>query len=361
MDTTHFPHTPDTGRAAQALMDKIRGPLAAPGPGASSPLYTLLDIANRLEGDPHTAQQIWVVRDTLRPGHDGGQISTWPLWFSEKARASEKPLLYLTQSPTSAELCALANQAADRGIVCNDIESSPSRWPKGAHPWLPLWLAANHQCLPYDPACSEEARAILLGALQALYVEGQPGFCYLTLHDEPAMEPTQVADPSAAFKGMYPVQGFDVDDSRPRIRLLGAGLSLREVRAAAHLLDERWGVQSEVWSCPSYTRLAREATSAERWNRLNPGRPRKTAHLHHSLAGSQVPIVAVTGYGQYIAEQLASHVRAPYCALGADSLGDGQPVSRHWIVVSALTELARQGSVDSALADRALSDARRAH
>ena len=41
-------------------------------------------------------------------------------------------------------------------------------------------------CTPYDPASAGEARAILRGALQALYVDGDAGCCYLTLHGDDA-------------------------------------------------------------------------------------------------------------------------------------------------------------------------------
>lgn len=70
----------------------------------------------------------------------------------------------------------LAEQIGHRGIVFNDLESAASRWPKGAHPWLPLWLSANAQCRPYDPASAAEAQAILLAALDELYVQGRHGF-----------------------------------------------------------------------------------------------------------------------------------------------------------------------------------------
>jgi pyruvate dehydrogenase E1 component len=361
MDMPLFRQTPDTGRAAQACMTMISRHAHAAGAAPDSPLEVLREIATQLEIDPHTARQVWVVRNTRQPIPAGSLASPWPLWFSPTARASERPLLYLTQSSTSAELCTLTAQAAERGIFCNDIESTPSRWPKGAHPWLPVWLASNHSCLPYDPACSAEARAILLGALQALYVDGQPGFCYLALHDQPVVGLAQQPDPAAAFQGMHQTLGFADDDPRPKIHLLGAGLMLREVTAAAAYLEQYCGVQSAVWSCPSYTRLAREAAAAEQWNRLHPGEARKAAHLHRCLPEDDVPIVAVTGYGQHIAQQIGAHLRAPFSALGADSPGSGEGLGHHWIAACALGELARLGHVPSALAEDALAQARRTH
>ncbi|MGC1328625.1 transketolase-like TK C-terminal-containing protein [Pseudomonas sp.] len=361
MNMPHFHRTLETDQAARACMTTIRSGKIVRNEALNSPLRALREIAHLLQNDPRTAEKVWVIGESHPPGSETGQVTAWPLWFSAKSRASEKPLLYLTQSTTSAELSALVTEAAERGIFCNAIESTPSRWPKGAHPWLPLWLASNQRCLPFDPACNEEARAVLLGALHALYVEGRPGFCYLTLHDENLPRMANVPDTTAPFQGMYQVQDFADGGPRPKVHLLGAGLQLREVMAAAVLLDEYWGVQCAVWSCPSYTRLARDAAAAGRWNRLHPGAPRRTAHLHRCLPDKEVPIVAVTGYGEHIARQIGAHLSAPFCALGSDSLSAGHQPDRHWIVASGLGELARLGHIATSMAEQAVAEACRRH
>lgn len=310
MDSTLAPHTAETAQAALACLHAISSrPLA----DAASPVQAVLDIADHLDAPG----QAWVIRDTRR--RPSPQASTWPLWFSATARRSERPLLYLTQSPTSAQLHTVALQAAERGIVCNDIESGPSRWPKGAHPWLPLWLLANRSCLPFDPANGAEARAIVLGALQAFYVQGRPGFCYLALHDQPDEVPLAINDPAAAFLGMHCLQRFAEPAWPRRVRLLGAGRALHEVIAAARVLRERWAVDCEIWSCPSYTRLARDAEAAARWRRLHPGATQARSHLEDCLGAGGSAIVAVTGYERCIAEQLGAYISAPFTALGADT------------------------------------------
>lgn len=316
---------------------------------------------NRLERDPGTARHVWIIRSNKQPqtANAHTRISAWPLRFSATARASEKPLLYLTSSATSAELCALSNESAHRGILCNDIETLSSRWPKGAHPWVPLWLVANPQCLPFDPASGAEAQAIALAALQSLYVDGNDGFYYMALHDEPNdfIAPISRLSASEAIKGMYRLSSIDADadSTRPRVRLLGAGLALQSVVAAAQLLREDWGVASELWSCPSYTRLARDADEAQRWNRLHPGMPRRSAHLLDCLAAEDWPVVAVTGYAQHVAEQIGAHVKSRFVALGADSTGAAMGrVDKHWIVVLALQALAQEGVISQGHVERAM-------
>jgi pyruvate dehydrogenase E1 component len=341
MDHLHLRHTASTGSAAQACLAHIaRHPLDGT---RTSPLYTVTEIVRRLQQTAATRDSLWVINDRVDETSGTGSVSAWPLWFSEQSRNDERPLFYLTQSPTSAHLSMLTAQTAERGIILNDIESAPSRWAKGAHPWLPLWLAANRQCTPFDPACGEEASAILAGALQDLYVEGKPGFYYLTLHDEPGDE--LPCDRSQASLGMYRLDAGPQDVQAPRVRLLGAGLMLREVRAAAALLRDQWGICAEVWSCPSYTRLARDAERHARRNRFGRGKVTASCHLHVCLAGTASPIVAVTGYAEFVAAQLAAYVTAPFTALGSDSLEPGQRLDRHWIVATALRGLAGQGVI----------------
>ncbi|MBV4454929.1 MULTISPECIES: transketolase-like TK C-terminal-containing protein [Pseudomonas] len=305
--------------------------LSAADGSAHSPLYTVMTMANTLE----STRQAWVIRGQSR----SRRVGNWPSWFARNT--VEKPLLYLHSAQSSAQLSALADVTQQRGILCNDIENQPSPWPRGAQPSLPLWLAAHPRCTPYDPACGEEARAIVLAALRALYVDGKPGFYYLALHDQESAAALSAQDCEGVLKGMYPIRRNHAGD----VRLLGAGRALEEVQHAARLLEQDWNITAQVWSCPSYTRLAREAAAAERWNRLHPTAPKRSCHLRECLAANAAPVIAVTGYPQAIVDQLAGYVDARFVALGAGSVQAGAP-SRYWIVVMALRALADEGRTD---------------
>lgn len=317
-----------TAQSAQRCIDAL-DTAASPG---SSPLYTVMTMANTLE----SSRQAWVIRGQSR----SRRVGDWPTWFARNR--GEKPLLYLHSAASSAQLCALSEHTAQRGILCNDIENQPSPWPKGAHPSLPLWLAAHPRCTPYDPASGDEARAIVLAGLRTLYVEDQPGFYYLALHDQDGNTAMDGQDCADAHKGMYPIHRGQVGD----VHLLGAGRALEEVMQAARLLAQDWNITAQVWSCPSYTRLAREAASAERWNRLHPLAPRRSCHLRDCLAGNAAPVIAVTGYPQAIVDQLRAHVATRFIGLGAGSVQAMAP-SRYWVVVSALRALVEQGQIDA--------------
>ncbi|MNM44760.1 Pyruvate dehydrogenase E1 component [compost metagenome] len=334
MDIMRLQRTRHTGQAAAACIHGIE----VSAKPTHSPRQAVLNIVDALRRNPQTCNQFWLIDDRADPQQPLTSISAWPLWFSENSRYDERPLLYLTQSCTSAHLEMLTTQTADRGIILNDIESSPSRWAKGAHPWLPLWLAVNRHCMPFDPACAAEAQAIVTGALRELYLEGRPGFCYLTLHDS-SVESLE-CDRSAAYRGMYRLAGAEL----PQVRLLAAGRMLEEVQAAARQLEQDWGIRSVVWSCPSYTRLARDATAVQQWNRHNRLHAARRSHLAECLGSTEAPVVAVTGYAEFVAAQLAPHVNAPFTALGADTLSAGQRLTRDWITYIALRSLTVQGT-----------------
>jgi len=60
-----------------------------------------------------------------------------------------------------------------------------------------------------------------------------------------------------------------------RVQLLGSGTIFREVIAAADLLHGDWGVEADLWSCPSFIELARDCRDTTRWNCCT--RPRSRA------------------------------------------------------------------------------------
>src|SRR3546814_8462216 len=74
----------------------------------------------------------------------------------------------------------------------------------------------------------------------------------------------------------------------PHVQLMGSGTILREVIAAAELLDKDFGVTADIWSCPSFNELARDGQDAERHNRFHPEAktPRK-AYITGLLEGRQ--------------------------------------------------------------------------
>ena len=217
-------------------------------------------------------------------------------------------------------------------------------------------LSANiPNCISYDPTFAYEVAVIIQDGLRRMYAEQQDVYYYLTVMNEnyphPAM-PEGAAD--SIVKGMYLFAAGAKKPKAPRVQLLGSGTIFREVIAAADLLRNDWGVEADLWSCPSFTELARDGRAAERFNLLNPTAKARVSHVEACLAPTQGPIVAATDYVRAFADQIRPYVRRRYVVLGTDGYGRSDTreklrsffeVDRHYVTVAALKALADDGAL----------------
>jgi hypothetical protein len=313
----------------------------------SSPLGQIHAIADRLDRDRATGiDDAWVVRAAPPPPRlagrtdpgaaSGDRPTAWPRWFRHDLIGADAPVLYLLKSSSVAGIATALADSRGRGVFCNEAEAWSSRWQKGVQPDVPLWLSTSFGGLPFDPATGAEAAAILRHALSSRSRSGEASRVYVSAHDrlgiERPLSPRQVAD---AVQGMYRFRDRAGGGQAPGVRLLGAGHALANVLAAADLLWTDWGIASEVWSCPSYTRLARDAEARGR-----------AAHVHACLAGSEAPVVAVTGYPMHIADQIRAFAGPRFSALGAEwAPRSAFAPSAEWITATALKSLSEDGAV----------------
>jgi pyruvate dehydrogenase E1 component len=210
-------------------------------------------------------------------------------------------------------------------------------------------------CRAYDPAFGYELAVIIQDGLRRMVGEQEDVFYYLTLMNENYHHPPM---PSGAetgiLRGMYQLQ--EGSGSGPRVQLLGSGTILREVMAAAELLESDFGVAADVWSVTSFTELRRDGIEVERWNMLHPlqDEPRE-AYVSACLPPDGGPVVAASDYIRAFADQIRQWVPGRYRVLGTDGFGRSDfrsalrrffEVDRHHVVLAALKELADAGAVE---------------
>ena len=166
-------------------------------------------------------------------------------------------------------------------------------------------------CVSYDPTFSYEVAVIVQDGLRRMYAEQEDVFYYITVMNENYEHPGM---PEGAedgiIKGMYLFK--EGPRRRPeghRVQLLGSGTILREVIAAADLLEQDFGISADIWSCPSFTELRRDAMAAERWNLLHPLEGKRLSHVETCLDRPHRP-----GGGRH---RLHAPVRRPDPHLGA--------------------------------------------
>ena len=214
--------------------------------------------------------------------------------------------------------------------------------------------ASVPNCRAYDPAFAYEVAVIVDYGARRMLTQGEDEFYYLTVMNENYAQPTMPPDAyDDIVKGMHRLRALTSKKTKKRVRLLGSGAILLEVLAAADLLRDEWAVEAEVWSVTSFSELARDARTVERWNRLHPQETARVSHLGHCLVGDAIT-VAATDYVRAYPGLIAPYVQGDFVALGTDGFGRSATraelrrffeVDRHAVMLAALQGLAKRGAV----------------
>jgi pyruvate dehydrogenase E1 component len=223
-----------------------------------------------------------------------------------------------------------------------------------------LLAGAIPNCRAYDPTFSYEIAVILQDGSRRMLQEQEDVYYYVTVMNENYAHPDMpqgVED--GIIKGMYLFRdGGKAKKNEPRVQLLGSGTILREVIAAAELLQKEFGVASDIWSCPSFSELRRDGFDAERWNRLHPmDKKPRVAHVTECLAERAGPAIAATDYVREYADQIRAFMPhgKRYTVLGTDGYGRSDTranlrgffeVDRYWIAHAAIAALAAEGAMN---------------
>ena len=219
-------------------------------------------------------------------------------------------------------------------------------------------------CRTYDPAYAYEVVTIVQNGLKVMFEEQENCFYYITTMNENYLQPPMPENvEEGIIKGMYLFEEGDV--SELKVQLMGAGSILNEVREAAIILKEKYGVASDVWSLTSVNQLTRDGQAAERWNMLNPKENAKTAYITEQLTDRQGPVIVATDYVKSYTEQLRAYIPANYKVLGTDGFGRSDTreqlrhffeVNRYFIVLAALKSLSDEGKIEISVVAQAIAD-----
>lgn len=228
-----------------------------------------------------------------------------------------------------------------------------------------LQAATIPNCISYDPTFSYELAVIIQDGLRRMYELEENVFYYITVMNEnyshPAM-PDGAAE--GILKGLYKFSASAKDDGKtPAVQLLGSGTILNEVIKAADILETDYGVASNVWSATSMNELRREGLDVERWNTLHPESKPRVSYVERCLQDENGPVIAATDYMKSYADSIRAFVPSRYIVLGTDGFGrsdDREQLRNHfevnhkYIVVSALSALFEDGSIESSTVKKAI-------
>jgi pyruvate dehydrogenase E1 component len=225
-----------------------------------------------------------------------------------------------------------------------------------------MLAAAIPNCRAYDPTFAFELAVILQDGLRRMYAEQENIFYYVTVMNENYAHPALPAGAERGIiRGMYLLR--EGADKELRVQLMGSGAILREVLAAAELLEADFDVAADVWSVTSFTELARDGADAERFSLLHPEEPPRLSYVAECLTPRQGPVVASTDYVRAYADQIRAFVPRRYKVLGTDGFGRSDTrkklreffeVDRNFVVLAALQALAQDGELPREVVGRAI-------
>jgi pyruvate dehydrogenase E1 component len=214
----------------------------------------------------------------------------------------------------------------------------------------------------YDPTFGFEVAVIIQDGLRRMFAEQEDVYYYVTLMNENYAHPALPKDAEEGIlRGMYRIRegrgarGEGRGKNLPQVQLLGAGTILREVLAAAEMLEQDWKVSADVWSVTSFTELRRDGMGVERWNRLHPDAKQKQSWVEQCLDKTTGPVIAASDYMRTVPDMIRNWVSHRYVALGTDGFGrsdtrvalrDFFEVDRNHVTVAALKALADEGKID---------------
>ena len=209
-------------------------------------------------------------------------------------------------------------------------------------------------CVAYDPTYAYELAVIIQDGLRRMIGEQEDVFYYITCMNENYVHPPMPSGvEDGILKGMYLLQVGG--QGKIRAQLMGAGTILREVLDAAELLENDFGIPTDVWSVTSFNQLRHDALESDRWNQLHPGEKPRKCYVEQCLADRPGPYIAATDYMKINADQIRSWVPGRYVTLGTDGYGRSDAraalrehfeVDKHFVAVAALKALADDGVLD---------------
>jgi pyruvate dehydrogenase E1 component len=209
-------------------------------------------------------------------------------------------------------------------------------------------------CVAYDPTYAYELAVIVQDGMRRMYQVQESVFYYITCMNENYAHPAMpTGSTQGILNGMYLLRAGGA--GKLRATLFGSGTILREVLAAADLLEQDYGVSADVYSVTSFSELRRNALDIERWNLLHAGEPQKKTFIQEALGDREGPFIAATDYMKTVADQIRLWVPGRYAVLGTDGFGRSDSraelrrffeVDRHYVVIAALKALADDGKID---------------
>ncbi|MBR9978730.1 MAG: pyruvate dehydrogenase (acetyl-transferring), homodimeric type [Bacteroidetes bacterium] len=192
----------------------------------------------------------------------------------------------------------------------------------------------------YDPAYAYEIAVILREGMRRMYEEGENVFYYLTIGNENYPQPALPEGDDVKeeiLKGLYLLRKAELNKAKLHADIMANGSILNEAVKAKKILEENYGVATNVWSATSYKQLHNDGLEVERWNRMHPTETPRVPYVTQKLADAKGAIVAATDYVKALPDTICRWTPGGLISLGTDGFGrsEGRAQLRDFFEVDA--------------------------
>jgi pyruvate dehydrogenase E1 component len=286
------------------------------------------------------AMSSWIAAGTAYSNHD---LCTIPFYI----------LYSMFGFQRIGDLCWAAGDCRARGFIMGGTAGRTTLAGEGLQhqDGHSLVLASTvPNCISYDPTYSYELAVIIHDGMRRMYDEQESIYYYITVMNENYPHPVMPKNSSEGIlRGMYLLKQVGKKKNTHKVQLLGGGTILREVEAAAEMLNTEFNISSDIWSVTSFNELARDGQDVDRYNRLHPLETPRQSYVDMCLGNTQGPVIAATDYIRLYAEQIRAFIPEKYYVLGTDGYGRSDTreqlrkffeVDRYHVTTTALKALA---------------------
>jgi pyruvate dehydrogenase E1 component len=217
--------------------------------------------------------------------------------------------------------------------------------------------------MAYDPAFAFEIAIIIRDGIKRMYSDKEKIFYYLTVgNDTYPMPPKPEKVEEGILKGIYRFKESNLDKGERKAHLLGSGAIMKEVLAAAEILEEDYSVAVDIWSVTSYKALYDDAIDTERKNRLEAKGKEDKCFVQKAFKDESGVVVAATDYVKALPLSIAPWLPVHLTVLGTDGFGRSEAreelreyfeVDRNHIAYAAILSLVKTGRLAVERADEA--------
>jgi pyruvate dehydrogenase E1 component len=201
-----------------------------------------------------------------------------------------------------------------------------------------------------------------------MYAEQEHVFYYITVtnenYEQPAMpEGDDVRE--GILKGLYCFRRSEMKKASLHADILANGSIMNEALKAQKLLEENYGVATNVWSATSYKQLYRDGIETERWNRMHPEETPRVPHVSNALADAKGAIVAASDYVKALPDTICRWTPGGLISLGTDGFGRSEAraelrdffeVDARFITLATLSSLLNKGMIEASVVSKAMKD-----